>query len=56
MYSSENTAMIREALLQSRFDISASTNIVVYQKRRDKNRLVGEVHPLIIQEEIKKLA
>lgn len=31
----------QEALLQSRFDISGSTDIAVYQKRRDKKQTGG---------------
>lgn len=46
----------QEALLQSRFDISAVPTLLFIKNREIKNRLVGEVHPLIIQEEIKKLA
>ena len=46
----------QEALLQSRFDISAVPTLLFIKNGEIKNRLVGEVHPLIIQEEIKKLA
>ena len=45
----------QEALLQSRFDISAVPTLLFIKNGEIKNRLVGEVHPLIIQEEIKKL-
>ena len=44
----------QEALLQSRFDISAVPTLLFIKNGEIKNRLVGEVHPLIIQEEIKK--
>ena len=55
MYSSECN-IDQEALLQSRFDISAVPTLLFIKNGEIKNRLVGEVHPLIIQEEIKKLA
>lgn len=46
----------QESLLQSRFDISAVPTLLFIKNGEIKNKLVGEVHPLIIQEEIKKLA
>lgn len=46
----------QETLLQSRFDISAVPTLLFIKNGEIKNKLVGEVHPLIIQEEIKKLA
>jgi hypothetical protein len=30
--------------------------LLFFKEGREKNRLIGEVHPLIIQEEIKKLS
>lgn len=44
-----------EAFLQSRFDIQAVPTLLFIKGGEVKNRLQGEVHPLIIQEEIKKL-
>lgn len=44
-----------EELLQSRFDITVVPTLVFIKNGEIKNRLVGEIHPLIIQEEIKKL-
>ena len=42
--------------LAGAFDISAVPTLLFIKNGEIKNRLVGEVHPLIIQEEIKKLA
>ena len=44
-----------ETALQGRYDISAVPNLLFIKNGEVKNKLVGEVHPLIIQEEIKKL-
>lgn len=41
--------------IQQRYDVSAVPTLLFIKKGEVKNRLVGEVHPLIIQEEIKKL-
>lgn len=45
----------QEALLQSRFDITVVPTLLFIKNGEIKNRLVGEIHPLIIREEIKKL-
>lgn len=45
----------QETLLQSRFDITVVPTLLFIKNGEIKNRLVGEIHPLIIQEEIKKL-
>ncbi len=44
-----------ETLLQSRFDITVVPTLFFIKDGEIKNKLVGEIHPLIIQEEIKKL-
>lgn len=44
-----------EPFLQSRFDITAVPTLLFIKGGEVRNRLQGEVHPLIIQEEIKKI-
>lgn len=44
-----------ESFLQSRFDITVVPTLIFFKKGDEVNKLVGEVHPLIIAEEIKKL-
>lgn len=44
-----------EELLQGQFDITVVPTLLFIKNGEIKNRLVGEIHPLIIQEEIKKL-
>lgn len=44
-----------ESFLQGRFDISAVPTLIFFKKGDEVNKLVGEIHPLIIAEEIKKL-
>ena len=44
-----------EELLQGRFDITVVPTLLFIKNGEIKNKLVGEIHPLIIQEEIKKL-
>ena len=45
----------QETLLQGRFDITVVPTLLFIKNGEIKNRLVGEIHPLIIGEEIKKL-
>jgi len=44
-----------ESFLQDRFDISAVPTLIFFKKGDEVNKLVGEIHPLIIAEEVKKL-
>ncbi len=44
-----------EQALQERYDITSVPTLLFMKDGKEKNRLVGEVHPLVIQEEIKKL-
>lgn len=44
-----------EPQLQQRYDVSAVPTLLFIKNGEVKNQLVGEAHPLIIQEEIKKL-
>lgn len=44
-----------ETTISGRYDISAVPALFFIKNGEVKNKLVGEVHPLIIQEEIKKL-
>lgn len=43
------------SFLQGRFDISAVPTVIFFKNGQVANKLVGEVHPLILNEEIKKL-
>lgn len=44
-----------ETVIQQRFDVTAVPTLLFIKDGEVKNRLTGEVHPLVIQEEIKKL-
>lgn len=44
-----------EPQLQARYDITSVPTLLFINKGQIKNKLIGEVHPLIIEEEIKKL-
>lgn len=44
-----------EQALQARWDITSLPTILFFKDGVEKNKLIGEVHPLIIKEEIKKL-
>ena len=44
-----------ETVIQQRFDVTAVPTLLFIKDGEVKNRLIGEVHPLVIQEEIKKL-
>lgn len=44
-----------ETLLQSRFDVVHVPTLLFIKNGEIKNKLEGEVHPLVLREEIKKL-
>ncbi len=44
-----------ESILQSRYDVVHVPTLLFIKKGEVKNRLEGEVHPLVLKEEIKKL-
>ena len=44
-----------ETALQAQYDISSVPTLLFLKNGQEKNKLIGEVHPLIIQEEIRKL-
>jgi thioredoxin 1 len=45
-----------EQTLGAQYDITSVPTLLFFKEGREKNRMIGEVHPLIIQEEIKKLS
>lgn len=45
-----------EQALQSRYDITSVPTLLFLKDGQIRNKLVGEIHPLIIKEELKKLA
>lgn len=45
----------QQTALQGRYDVTAVPTVLFIRNGEIKNRLVGEIHPLILQEEIKKL-
>lgn len=45
-----------EQTLQARYDITAVPTLVFIRDGQERNKLTGEVHPLVIREEIKKLS
>lgn len=45
-----------EQTLQAQYDITSVPTLLFIKDGQEKNKLIGEVHPLIIQEEIKKLS
>lgn len=44
-----------EQTLQAQYDITSVPTLLFIKDGQEKNKLIGEVHPLVIQEEIKKL-
>ena len=44
-----------ESILQSRYDVVHVPTLLFIKNGEVKNRLEGEVHPLVLKEEIKKL-
>ncbi len=44
-----------QTFLQAQYDITAVPTLLFIKNGEIRNKLVGEIHPMIIQEEIKKL-